>query len=389
MENEKEIKYYIIWLYISILLHLLLVIIMLATKPVSLPSQDPDPAPLGADETQVIFIDDKPEEPVETFKMSTRIQGAQIATHQDSQEAQKDGSTESLSDEYKKNITNQTDQTEHDPDGTIDIKFITPENQDQEEASTQKNDTTAQSDEVIDKPSKNKHTTDDTRETSIAAEEIFKSIFEETQQQKIESQELKRNQQIRAQKLVSKKHRPANVGLENLSKIHLTKPKEEIATQKKKISLIDIQQSFNQLMRSGNEENFSRQGNAQEDDAIGLKHASYMRQAGQIYKNAHATFPEPFVYSKDEKPVRNSTIILTVERSGKISAAKQYQSCGIVAIDEHHMKIIKFMGDLPPIPKFLEAPYKIPATLYFNQGQESFTQSLGSPSVLQEKNMPR
>ena len=128
MENEKDNKYFIIWLYISILLHLFVVIIMLTIKPATSPSADPDPASFNSNSTQIIFVQDEPlipDEPQPVPQIAARIQGGQVASMQQNRiepkDAQQDIPTPALSDEYKKGMQNQTKIENQDPDGNVNI----------------------------------------------------------------------------------------------------------------------------------------------------------------------------------------------------------------------------------------------------------------------------
>lgn len=388
MENEKEKKYFIIWLYISILLHLFVVIIMLTIKPTTSSSTDPDPASLNYDATKILFVPDEqvetqtiPNEPQTQPQIATRVQGGQTISTQhtpaDPKEAQQDIPEAALSDEYKKGMHNQTKIEDQDSDGSVNIledaiidkeeqlekqvvppALIPPKIKQQEEPT------------IVAAPNDIK-TFIESQEKRVASAEILKTIIsdfakvaaekQESPIANLNSQELLQSQ---VQKIVSKKHRPADIGTENLSKVQLSKETQNIASPKKKLSLQDLQTGFSQFLQMGNEQYYSVQGNAQHDDAESLKRASYYRQLGQMYNNAHAIAPNlnPLQY---DKPNNNSIVMITIERSGKISNLNIITSCGVDSLDRHHTRIIESIGSFPPIPKYIEAPLQITATLRF------------------------
>lgn len=388
MENEKEKKYFIIWLYISILLHLFVVIIMLTIKPATSPSAEPDPAGSDYNSTQVMFVQDEPvpdePQPQPQPQTATRTQGGQVVSQQhspaDPKEAIKDIPTPALSDTYKKGMLNQTNIKDQAPDGKVDIvedaiidqqeqleKQVTPPLQSiQETKAIQPDEKSALNDLT---------TFLQSQEQRIASAEILKAVISEKMQKTSEvaqsilektttntSEELP---QSLAQKIVSKKHRPADIGTENLSKVQLSKETQDIVSPKKKLSLQDLQSGFSQFLKTGNEQYYSVQGNAQHDDAESLKRASYYRQLGQMYNNAHAIAPNLSHSSHYDQPNNNSVIMITIDRSGKISNLQTITSCGVETLDRHHMKIIESIGSFPPIPKYIEAPLQITATLRF------------------------
>lgn len=387
MENEN--KYFIIWLYISILLHLFVVIIMLTIKPTTSPSTDPDPASLNYDATKILFVQDEqvetqslPDEPQKQPQIATRVQGGQTVSAQhspaDQKEAQQDIPEAALSDEYKKGMHNQTKIEDQDPDGNINI--VEDAIVDQEEQLEKQIVSSApiipvapQKEEpaIIAAPNDIK-TFIESQEKRVASAEILKTIISDfakaaaEKQEKppvnFDSQELPQSQ---IQKIVSKKHRPADIGTENLSKVQLSKETQNIIAPKKKLSLQDLQTGFSQFLQIGNEQYYSVQGNAQHDDAESLKRASYYRQLGQMYNNAHAIAPNLLNPSQYDQPNNNSIVMITIERSGKISNLSIVTSCGVESLDRHHTRIIESIGSFPPIPKHIEAPLQISATLRF------------------------
>jgi hypothetical protein len=388
---------------------------MLIIKSTSSPAKEPDPSSKNYDETQIIFLQDEPpatkqNEPEEEYKIATRVQGGQVTIQQDhtnQNEAQQDIPAPALSDNYKKGMENKTTIQDQDPDGHVDI--LTDADIDlEEQRAKQIKPTTKQSvqhkmEEEI-QTEKNKLVLENTikkmelsQEKKIAPAEILKAIIQEKMQKTQDSQAEKKVPQrddnyhvmsedthelaqLQPQKIISKKHRPAELGSENISKVQLSKETQENIPAKKKISLQDIQQGFSQFIRNGNEEYYSGQGNALHDDEQGLKRASYYRQLGQIYKNAHAIAPNLVHGNQFDQPTDNSLILITIERSGKISNCKFITSCGVERLDRHHMRIIESIGSFPPIPKYIEAPLQITATLYFRSDRSfssSFTPSRG------------
>ena len=227
------------------------------------------------------------------------------------------------------------------------------------------------------------------QEKQIVAAEILKAIIQKTSEltktiaDKSDSSLSEEAPQLEAQKIISKKHRPADIGPENISKVQLSKQTQENNIPKKKMSLLDIQTGFNQFIKNsstreiatptssvlGNSLYFSSTGNAQKDDELGLKLASYLNQTGRMYDSACSLYSNFIIklLRQNGLPAENNTVQITIERSGKISAIKTIQSCGNEAIDNYHIKIVEAIGDLPPIPKYIEAPLCVGARFTFKR----------------------
>ncbi|MBV8660539.1 MAG: TonB C-terminal domain-containing protein [Candidatus Dependentiae bacterium] len=382
MENEKEQKYFIIWLYISILLHLFAVIIMLTIKPTT-SSKDPDPASGNYDGAQVIFVQDEPtihpipDEPKQPeMQVATRIQGGASPQQNpaDQKEAQQDIPTPALSDEYKKGMQNQTNVEDQGIEGNVNI----PEDAqiDLEEQREKQILQPAPQTSQLEQPqvaTQNKlKSFIESQEKRIAAAETLKAVI---QKETLQSPLLHPNEELpqpEVQKIASKKHRPADLGLENISKVQLSKPTQETTIPKKKISLSDLQKGFSQFLQAGNEQYYSTQGNAEYDDAESLKRASYYRQIGLMYQNAHSMAPNLVSSLQHERPINNSDVVVTIERSGKVSNIQMITSCGIDAIDKHHIRVIESIGNFPPVPKYIETPILITASYGNHSNSRSF-----------------
>ena len=429
MENEKEKKYFIIWLYISILLHLLVVIIMLTIKPTTSTSTDPDPAS-GIYDTQVIFMQepsesanltlDKPE-PEEAkqpeYKIATRIQGGVTGSQQDSteqssvikstadtKEAQFDKPEAALSDVYKKGMRNQANTEDQVHDGVVDVlqdATIGLEEQRERQVLPQAEGvampvTTSQAEQLRADTTNELKALVKAQDKKFNSAEILKVVISENIERQAINQldqdsdrrlekfdSTKESLQPLAQKIISKKHRPADTGLENISKVQLSKETQEITPAKKKMSLMDIKQGFSQFIKNsstkqiatptsstlGNSLFFSSTGNAQKDDELGLKLASYMHQIGKMYDSAGSLYSDLIVklLRKNGYPSENNRINIKIERSGKISEIRTIQSCGNQAIDNYHVKIIESIGDLPPVPKYIETPLCVGAQFTFKR----------------------
>jgi len=382
MENEKDKKYFIIWLYISILLHLFVVIIMLTIKPTTSPTNDPDPASLNK-ETHIIFVQDEPatqSTPQEStpsqldYQIANRVQAlVEGNSDQDTppmatktQEIKEHNLHQApLSDSYKKGLINQTTMQEQDLQGTTDI-IETPLNQQEE---SQEALLISSSQDIQEKQ-------------NIIAEKLQAILQEKMHKQAtFLNPEL---EQTQTQKIVSKKHRPADIGQENISTIQLTKSTEPVAAAtKKKLSLQDIQEGFSQFVKNGsttpqqisssagsllgNNLYCSIIGNSDKDDPNGLKVASYMSQIGKMYRSAGTATSMLSNIQKHEKPNQDSVFGITIERSGKISDIVILQSCGVTSLDQYHKKIIEAIGDFPPIPKYIQAPLRVMTTLQFTR----------------------
>lgn len=372
---------------------------MLTIKPATSPSAEPDPAGPNYDSTQVLFMHDEPvatqpipDEPKQAQpQIATRTQGGQVVSAQhspaDPKEAIKDVPAPALSDAYKKGMLNQTTIEDQGPDGLVDIleDAIIDQEEQREKQVTPAPAPKANNNELetppVTAPNDFKPSMQ-SQEQRIASADILKAVISEKMQKTSElaqtiidktdtifSEELPQHQ---IQKIISKKHRPADIGTENLSKVQLSKETQEITSPKKKLSLQDLQSGFSQFLKTGNEQYYSVQGNAQHDDAESLKRASYYRQLGQMYNNAHAIAPNLLHGSQYDQPNNNSVVMITIDRSGKISNLATVTSSGVDVLDRHHMRIIESIGSFPPIPKYIEAPLQITATLRF-MGDRSST----------------
>lgn len=388
MENAQEKNYFIIWLYISILLHVLVVIIMLSIKPTTPNCKDPDPASIHFQPAQVILVADEPVEKVseeqikEDFKLAKREQGGSIALEQPQQikqEAVQDMPTQALSLDYKHGLQNQTDMQEQDDEGHVNILKDAVIGQEEQKEKQIIN--------AIEHKEKAEILKENTKQAEQSLSGNIKALVAEKIENRIETKtshttQNKEQEQHQIQKVISKKHRPADLGQENLSKIQLSKPDTETAAPKKKISLQDLQNGFSEFIRNGttvqtnavptasvlgNSLFFSTDGNSDKDDIAGLKRASYMHQIGQMYQNAGREYVDNIVsiVRKEGIPAQNNYIAITIERSGKISNAVTIQSCGNNTIDQYHLKAIDAIGDFPPIPKYIQAPMHIKAYLPF------------------------
>ncbi|MBP9843765.1 TonB C-terminal domain-containing protein [Candidatus Babeliales bacterium] len=379
---------------------------MLTIKPTTSPSKDPDPARALYDTTQVLFIQDEPQpiippdEPKQQdFQMAKREQGGSIAlqhSQMNPKDAQQDIPTPALSDDYKKAIQNQTYIKDQDDEGGVnileDVMIDQEEQLEKQILSTQEDRA-----QMIEEQTTFEHTSPielpqdfQTKTKQLTLGERLQTIIQEKMQKTTESSsdkpthlEKEESLQPNLQKVVSKKHRPADLGQENLSKVQLSKPAQDTPTQKKKLSLQDIQSGFSQFIRNGNTVQqtsiptasalgnslfFSTDGNSDKDDIAGLKKASYMHQIGQMYHNAGHEFIDAIsnIVNREGLPGKNNYVTLTIERSGKISAITA-QSCGNQAIDHYHLKAIDAIGTFPPIPKYIDAPMHVTAQIPFEK----------------------
>lgn len=360
---------------------------MLSIK--SSPPQDPDPASQTLDTPQILFLEEEPEvvpQLLQQHQIASRIQGGPPSPAQaeplkpadqdniSSKSPEQDVPEAALSEMYSKALHNQTTEQDQSPDGTVNIDpaAIIADTIQPEQEKTPAVKAIINTKDIIEtvmnqKPEELNQKIDQTAKT-ILPEEILKTVITENKLRSMSDHDTTQPEQ---QKLISKKHRPAEVGLDNLSKIQLSKPAQEPTAIKKKLSLQDLQQGFSQFMRNGNEQLFSTQGNSQIDDAEGLRRASYYRQLGSMYQNAHAIAPALNQNLYADKTNGDSVVQVTIERSGKISDCRIVSSCGIDSLDQYHIKIIESIGMFPPIPKYIEAPLQIGATLYFTQSRSS------------------
>lgn len=401
MENKNETKYYFIWLYISLLLHLLLVIIMFAIKPSSSQLTEPDPATDKIDPTQVLFmVDALPQhydnDEVEEIQIARRTQGdihgntsdgdanAQLQSaqkpkephdgHQDSNDDRTlDTSNQALTNEFKKGLKDTTiikDQPLADPDVIIQEKISATEN-------NQTIDIPEQAPEILqpiiefesnNSTSTVEKTIEVIQETPAINNEKMSTIIASQVtpviQQKIKSAPITPAKKIApepVQKVESKKHRPIEVGLANQSKIELNKDtNQQIAPVKKKFSIQDLNlsQGFSDFVRQGNA-TFSSTGNADKDNSNGLILVSFLTQLKQNHENAFKCYPGKYIVKADKIPTRDSIINMTIDRTGTITLTP-LQSSGDLAYDEYHMKVLQFMGNCcSGIPKYIPAPQHV------------------------------
>lgn len=384
MENKNEAKYYFIWLYISLLLHLLLVIIMLTIKPSSTQLTEPDPAFQSVDPTQVIFMTEQPvkqshdNDEVQPYQLAKKIQGSasersdheSLAIHDFNISGDSDQDDDKHLDTTSKSLTNEFKA------GLKDLTTI--KDQLLADVTIQEKVSAANATEGIENPEKTQAITPDAIEDiqEIFVEEIITPHDDINQiadpvelsnriehvKKPINATQLTLAKGVSTEpspKIASKKHRPIEVGLTNQSKIELNKDNAQSAPPiNKKISLKDLNlnHGFSDFVRKGNA-HFSADGNAEKDNAIGLKRASYTNQVSKMIENAFNMFPELYPLKKDHMITRNSVIHLIIERSGKTTLVS-IQSSGEKNYDDFHMKILKFMGDCPPVPKFIEAPFE-------------------------------
>lgn len=401
MENEiKDNKYFILWLYISILLHLLMVIIMLSTKSAHSPCKDPDPASMHSNEAQVIFMQDQPDPIIPTqpdFKLATRIQGGQIGMQTEpaaTKEAHIDIPEPALSEHYKKSIHNQTHHQDQDHNGQVDIpqdaqldmkiqSITTPTAPDLIQTPT----LPAQDIDHQDKAEYQENTRD--QNIKINPADALKAIIQEkmSQQQALkqaltdESLPVHKQPESAQAYNTAKKHRIAEIGQENLSKVQLTKHIQDTGTGKNKISLMDIQKGFSQFVQNnqvtiptpstsstlGNSLLFSSTGNSDKDDISGLRFASYMNQAGKMYNSAFSEYSDHIldILHKEGVPKENNQIMIAIDRSGKVISCTTLSHCGNPVLDNYHLKIIEAIGSFPPIPQYIPTPLQVHAHIPF------------------------
>lgn len=379
---------------------------MLTIKPSSSQLTEPDPALLQIDPTQIIFLPEKSiattpddNDEVEPYELAKKTQGSttgnsdkgsfeHLSPHEtsltDSTENHEDNApetpphdktldvaTKALTDEFKKGFKDLTT-IEDQPlaDVTIQAKVSAAQ-------VTDMDDTIAQTQEITVEASQ--------ENLEIKVEEVIKQeeqsqkksdLLEQfNQMQETQSISSKKQPEMAAlalakkiteqpvPKVASKKHRPIEVGKINQSKLELNKDVAENSTPpKRKFSLQDLnmQKGFSEFVRKGNAE-FSTDGNAEHDNVVGLKRASYMNQVGTMHKNAWNSYPEKYILKKDQIPVRDSIIVMVIERSGKVTLVIS-QSSGVQSYDDFHMKVLQYLGDCPPIPKFIEAPLSMPSS---------------------------
>lgn len=371
MENEiKDHNYFIIWLYISILLHLLAIIFMFFIKPNSL-LQSERPTSSTHQAAEVIFVtqETQPTKPQpQNYNLAHRTQGGIVNMQPNSseqKEAQPDIPEPALSKEYKTNTHNETVHKNQNANGIVNID---------------NNDTN----EVVQEPVKAEPAFE--KPTPVAAEkpqpEPTSAQIQETQpaQEKsstkaqvlhavLQEKELRKS----VQQPIAAAHRIADIGSQNLSKVQISKQTQDTGDKKSKLSLLDIQKGFSQFVQNqtvvtppapstsntfGNSLFFSSTGNSDTDDLAGLKFASYMNQAGKMYQVACSQFTDQMysIMQREGVPAENNQIAIVIDRSGKIASCTTVTSCGHAVLDNYHLKIIDAIGSFPPIPKYLDAP---------------------------------
>jgi len=350
---------------------------MLTIKPSSSQSLDPDPALQQIDPANIIFVTDEPiKQPgdniVQPYQMAQRTQGSQtgntddkrsaaehqsnihqIIDDQDQDQSQNnkfDTTNKALTDEFKKGLKDETTVKEQlladesvleKVSATESVKTITPEQ-------------TPVLSKIIDKNSEEEKNNIIELFNQLAEE---KKIAEDQQSKQTVITQTKQDSMESIQKIESKKHRPIDVGLQNQSKLELLKDThshENSVPKKRKLSLQDLnlQQGFSEFVRKGNA-NFSTDGNADQDDEMGIKMRSYLTQVGKMHDNACKSYPDKFIIKhQDQVPPQDSIINIMIEPSGKVTLTR-LQSSGNQIYDDYHMKVLGFMGDLPRIPKFI------------------------------------
>jgi hypothetical protein len=380
---------------------------MLTTKPGSSQSKEPDPALTAIDPTQVIFMSDEPtkksddNDEVQPYELAKKVQGSidgnadhgatnppapvqdslnlqddkQLEPTQDHDDTHLDTSTKALTDEYKKGLKDLTTMKDQPlADVTIQAKV-----------------SAAQTPDLLDAPAETQQIMEDAVETNqeieierivtpqekqqakIDAIEQFNQLMQTTIPQSKKQPELTAlalAKKVSAQpmpKVASNKHRPIEVAAINQSKLELNKDVTENSTpKKKKLSLQDLNldRGFSDFVRKGNAQ-FSANGNADQDNAMGLKRKSYMNQIAKMYENACNAYPTKLPIKNQDFPTGISTILVIIERSGKVSEYKLLTGVNNPICEKYHMEIVKFMGDFPPIAKYMEAPLMCKFDLYW------------------------
>lgn len=151
----------------------------------------------------------------------------------------------------------------------------------------------------------------------------------------------------------SKKHRPAEKFTEEHKSCELP---ETPKSKKKKFSLSDLKKGFSRFVQQGND-SINLLSNSELDNEAGIKKLSYIRQAlsliDRVFNNDSSNRP------CNEFLKKYVGIALTIERSGKISKYQAIQSCGDQFIDAYFSNKIKSIKNMPPVPKYLEAPLNL------------------------------
>ena len=422
MENKNETKYFFIWLYISLLLHLFMVVIMLTIKPSSSQLQEPDPAFQQIDPATIIFVTDEPiKQPdpvddnneVQPYQMSKKTQGSESGNTDDerapSEEYAKssknnaqddidntaknthlDTSNKALTDEFKKGLKDETTVKDQSlADDSVQEKASAVQASQQLDAPTQAPqisdievktfDEKIESEKIIAAAEKQEKKFDAIEEFNrLMQKSSYAKACADAATDKHENAQAQKQQELSAiipsknasaetiQKIESKKHRPIDIGLQNQSKLELTRDVSEYqAPKKRKLSLQDLNlgQGFSEFVRKGNAD-FSADGNSDYDNEMGLKRKSYMTQISKTHTNAFNSYPEKLIIKhQDQIPSHDSIINMIIDRTGKINLVR-LQSSGNQFYDDYHMKVLIFMGDFPRIPKYIEASFPIKSVFY-------------------------
>lgn len=165
-------------------------------------------------------------------------------------------------------------------------------------------------------------------------------------------------------KVQSKKHRPAEKITDEQKSCELS---ESPKSKKKKFSLADLKKGFSRFIQQGNDL-ASIQGNSEETNAEGLKKLSYLRQVGHMYMNVEKKYITHI--PNNNLIMQDSIVKAVVERSGKVISYALHQSSGDPIIDQYHIDMVKSLGMLPRIPKYLEAPQRIFFLMTWKQNKQ-------------------
>ena len=387
---------------------------MFTIKPGSSQLQEPDPAFQQVDPARIIFLDDEPKnssnndnDEVQPYQMAKKTQGSQTGNTdnerapseeytksvkndaQDDTDAPEkdthlDTAKKALTDEYKKGLKDETivkeqllaDETVQEKVSAIQAPIeaeIPAEMEQKSDVVVEKLNENIISEEIIEPAEKEQKMLD-------AIEQFNKLMQERRTQPKPQPEKVAPTQSKNlpiepAQKIESKKHRPIEIGLQNQSKLELTKDVSEgsATPKKRKLSLQDLNlaQGFSEFIRKGNAD-FSADGNSDHDDEMGMKRISYMTQFKKTHTNAFNCYPDRLIIKhQDQMPPNDSIINMIIDRTGKITLVR-LQSSGNQIYDDYHMKVLIFMGDLSSIPKYMEAPLPVKSIFYTQTSGSSF-----------------
>jgi len=361
---------------------------MISIKSSSFQSLEPDPNSQSIDDARVLFVNDEPQqedEIINAYQLAKKTQGSEAGTSQeglttpksmpqesDNSDSSLDTSSKALTDEHKKGLKDET---------TVKIQSLADDSVKEKVSAQESVSFPTKTEKISDTVSDTvieEHKTDDTNITPQENSQQELDVIEKSNQffdkKIIQPKKQPPLNAIISSKIVSKKsapkieskkHRPIDVGNENHSKIELTKDVTEKNIQKKTtISLQDLnlQQGFTDFVKKGNA-HFSSEGNSLKDDEQGLKRASYTNQVGKMHENSFLSYPNKYRGTVDNIPVRDSIINIIIDRSGKVTLMR-LQSSGDLNYDDYHMKVLQFMGNCPPVPKFIESNFQIPSILY-------------------------